>query len=232
MAKSKTTTTQTSTTLADGVVLHSQVPMQTELERIFNWTAKRITLKDGASLDEKTHATIRPAARGHKAKECLGYFKLDGWTTRDGIAIGEIAIIAEKLDRDPFDIAETVIHETVHVWAAHEGVQDCNKSNKHTDVFAKYAERIGLVVEDHGDSKGHAYTSLSDDLRQQLETKLKLKTDVFNMWRLENPPAKKKKSTPKRTVYVCGCNVKASVSSGVTFDAVCNTCTTAFIPVE
>jgi hypothetical protein len=99
MAKAKTT--QTSATLADGVVLHSQVPMQTELERIFNWTAKRITLKDGASLDEKTHATIRPTARGHKAKECLGYFRLDGWATRDGVTIGEIAIIAEKLDRDP-----------------------------------------------------------------------------------------------------------------------------------
>jgi hypothetical protein len=230
MAKSKTV--QTSATLAAGVVLHSQVPMQTELERIFNWTAKRITLKDGASLDDKTHATIRPTARGHKAKECLGYFKLDGWTTRDGVTIGEIAIVAEKLDRDPYDIAETVIHETVHVWAAFEGVTDCHKSGKHTPEFAKYAERIGLVVEDRGDSKGHAYTSLGDDLHKALETKLKLKTDVFNMWRLDNPPAKKKKSAPKRTVYVCGCDIKASVSSGVTFDAVCNACATTFVPVE
>ena len=66
-------------------------------------------------------------------------------------------------------IIATLLHEMCHYFNYVNGINDTN-GNKHNKKFKKLAESVGLVVE-KGKSVGYGYTSLSDELKDYVETR-------------------------------------------------------------
>jgi hypothetical protein len=48
-------------------------------------------------------------------RNALGWFAWSRWESRDGAVLDEINFVPEHLGRDVFDIAETLLHELVHL---------------------------------------------------------------------------------------------------------------------
>lgn len=90
----------------------------------------------------------------------LGWFFNSKWTDgKDNIH--ELNITPDHLNRPVKDIAETIIHEMVHLKNAIRGIEDCNRTQYHNKNFKKQAEEFGLTVT-RTRTKGYAYTALGE----------------------------------------------------------------------
>ncbi len=131
----------------------------------------------------------------------LGWFAQNRWS-KGADRLHEINIAADHLDRDVDGIAETILHEMVHLKNNINGVSDCTPTQYHKKAFKTVAESFGLKVE-RMKNKGYALTSLGDDARKLVTT---YKADIlkgenpFTIHRV--PEVKLSKPNPKKSVQV------------------------------
>lgn len=122
----------------------------------------------------------------------------------------EINICAEYLSR-PFDkVAETLLHEMVHLYNLQVGVQDTSRGGTyHNKKYKEAAEKHGLTVEK--DAKyGWTKTSLNDEAEQFVGQYSEKK---FELFRKPIPKIKGKSSKQSSRKYVCpgcGCIIRAT----------------------
>ena len=209
--------------------VESLQPIIAELERAVVW-AYGLTGDRDKGLPK---VTVVIQTQGKKAS-CRGWFKTKAWSTKEGDPIHELTVCAERLYDDPIEVIQTVIHETAHLWnkdVLPEGEKDCSDSGRHNKKFREAAETFGLEVET-SKTGGHNVTSLSDDLRRQIEEDLQPDLAVFRLFR-ELVPPKESKATKKKVIpWICECPITAQIASGVTFDATCEICHEAFVEKE
>ena len=137
----------------------------------------------------------------------------------------EINICAEYLVR-PFDkVAETLLHEMVHLYNLQVGVQDTSRGGTyHNKKYKEAAEKHGLTVEK--DAKyGWTKTSLNDEAQAFVDS---LQDKKFQLFRKSLPKlpgaAKTKQSTRKYVCPVCGCIIRATKEVHV----ICGDCNVEF----
>ena len=131
----------------------------------------------------------------------LGWLAPNRWETGTE-RFHEVNLTADHLNRDVDGIAETMIHEIVHLKNNIEGIKDCSVTQYHTRAFKTVAESFGLKVE-RMKNKGYALTSLGDDARKLVNT---YKADIlkganpFVIHRV--PEIKISKPNPKKSVQI------------------------------
>ena len=120
------------------------------------------------------------------------------WVDADGKhGYYEINICADYLNRPFSEIAETMMHEMVHLFNLSIGVKDCsNHGRYHNAKFRNACEEHGLNAEKDG-SFGYAVTSLNDSAKEFIDT-IDMKFDLYRP-----KIAKKKAASPKMHKYVC-----------------------------
>lgn len=118
----------------------------------------------------------------------------------------EITISAESLQRPISEIAETLLHEMVHLHCSLNDIKDTsNNFVYHNKRYKKAAEEHGLNVEKE-QTIGWAYTSLTDKTKGLIES-FDIKQSVFNFYRTTFSGIKIKTKTFK---YNCPCGIKIS----------------------
>lgn len=179
-----------------------------ELYRIFN-----ILNKD--KFDENLP---EPVITIQKTKGItLGHFTVDKvWkdkkvletnesTTEEPEAYYEINIDPRWFgNRSAEEIVETLLHEMVHYCNKVNEIKDCS-GNVHNKKFKTLAEAVGLVVEKEK-SVGWGYTSLSDELKEYIQTNIKPDENAFEYFRAGitvKPKIKRKKTLFKYTCPEC-----------------------------
>lgn len=138
----------------------------------------------------------KKAIEGEESKEDEGYY--------------EINICAEYLSRPFEQIAETLLHEMVHLYNLQIGVQDTSRSGTyHNKKFKETAEQHGLICESSG-KYGYSQTKLNEDaatfINQYQEKK-------FELFRKSIPKIKGKSKNQSSRKYVCpgcGCIIRAT----------------------
>jgi len=118
-------------------------------------------------------------------QNALGWFAWARWESRSGGIHDEINFVPEHLDRDVFDIAETLLHELVHLANYTAGIRDCTSNQYHNARFRDRALAVGLWCERVG-SYGWARTGLTPAARERIAL-LGPDASAFDVFRL--PPA-------------------------------------------
>ena len=167
--------------------------------------------KRGINPDSSRY-TVTIESGGQK-RDCLGTFGPQRWAGVDLESrefgterINEIALKAEHLMREPREIYATLVHEHVHKENFDTDCKDCSDSGSHNKTFKSVAEENGLVVT-HGKEygrpgKGYAFTALSDEEWELIQSEFKPHIEVWDMARQE--PAKEKKQSNMVTL-TCAC---------------------------
>ena len=155
-------------------------------------------------------------------KEALEAMKKD-----DGFY--EINICAEHLAR-PFEhVAETLLHEMVHLYNLQVGVQDTSRSGTyHNKKYKEAAEQHGLTVEK--DAKyGWTRTKLNPEAKAFVDSLQDKKFQLFRKPELKLPGASKpKQSTRKYVCPGCWCIIRATKEVNV----ICGDCEMNFEEAE
>ena len=129
------------------------------------------------------------------------------WTDKEGAEIDEgyyeINLCAEYLSRPIELVAETLLHEMVHLYNLQQKVQDTSRSGTyHNKRYKEAAEKHGLNCDK--DSKyGWTKTSLNDEAKAFVDS---LQNTKFELFRKKVPKIGKgtsKKSNSRK--YVCPC---------------------------
>lgn len=202
------------------VKTESLVPVIAELERAVIWAY-------GLTGDRPTNAkkvVVVVQTRGQK-KNCLGFFRRDGWETKEGELVHEISISAEFLNRDVLEVIETVIHESAHLWNNDMEIKDCAEGGRHNQKFKDAAEMFGLVVSKG--KQGWNQTELGDELKEQIEKEFKPDYEAF---KLARGIKVKPKKDPTMIKWTCseGCPI-VRVSQKAILVANCETCEMPFV---
>lgn len=137
----------------------------------------------------------------------------------------EINICAEHLARPFEQIAETLLHEMVHLYNLQIGIQDTSRGGTyHNKKYKEAAEQHGLNVEK--DAKyGWTKTSLNDEAKAFVDN---LQDKKFELYRKRFPKipsaAKTKQSSRKYICPVCDCIIRATKEVHV----ICGDCNVEF----
>lgn len=168
--------------------------------------------------------TVNTKEMGSKSLSQHGHFEIEpNWSTREGLPVWAVVLVAENLARDPREVVTTILHEALHVYNFSRGDKDASKSGRHNKVFEGAAEDAGLLVEP--DSKrGYVTTGISDELWGKIETHMPPNLENFNLFANAFVPKEKKASKTK--VYQCECDpgFKLRVPAKQILDANCNVC--------
>ena len=191
----------------------SIIGMIAEVESFENWLDKIRGINAGSN---RYTCTIES---GGQKRECLGTFGPERWASVDLESrefgterINEIALKAEHLMREPREIYATLVHEHVHKENFDTDCKDCSASGSHNKTFKSVAEEHGLVVT-HGKDlpeqgfearpgKGYAFTQLSDEMWERIQSEFKPHIEVWDMARQE--PVKEKQQSSMVTL-TCAC---------------------------
>lgn len=118
----------------------------------------------------------------------------------------EINICAEYLSRSYLEVAETMLHEMVHLYNLEQGVKDTSRAGTyHNKNYKAAAEAHGLNVE-KDEKYGWTKTSLTDEAKEVVESFMKeIGKTSFDLYR--ESPAKVEKTAKKSNSikYVCPC---------------------------
>lgn len=206
--------------------IESQVPIIQELERCAVWVYANF----GGDRRELPALTVSIQTRGKKHTLC-GFFRAEGFHTKEGEPVHEITVTSEQLFKDPYDVLETVVHETVHLYNHDLGEKDQSKGGRHNKVFRDQALDWGLEVQEPTDTKGYAYTSLSAPLRASLEKDFQPNLEVFRIFKEAVEPKEKKTPVKKQRPWVCQCEppITVQVATGIILNAQCQECNEYFV---
>lgn len=141
----------------------------------------------------------------------------------------EINICAEHLARPFEQVAETLLHEMVHLYNLQIGVQDTSRGGTyHNKKYKEAAEKHGLTVEK--DAKyGWTKTSLNDEAKAFIESLEDTKFELHRKKMLKIPGASKtKQSTRKYVCPICDCIIRATKEVHV----ICGDCNVVFEEAE
>lgn len=201
------------------VKMESLVPVMAELDRAVIW-AYSLT---GDRPENSKKIVVVVQTRGQR-KSCLGYFKKEGWETKDGESVHEISISAEFLSRDPLEVIGTVIHEVGHLWNSDMDIKDCSDGGRHNKKFQEAAEMLGLVCTKG--SNGLNHTEFGDELKEKIEKEFKPDYDAF---RLAKKIILKPSKDPTMVKWQCKdkCTI-VRVSAKVRLQATCEKCSEEF----
>lgn len=122
----------------------------------------------------------------------------------------EINLCAEHLAR-PFEkVAETLLHEMVHLYNLQVGVQDTSRGGTyHNKKYKAAAEQHGLNVEQ--DAKyGWTKTSLNDEAKAFVDSLADTKFQLFRKQIPKFSGKTSKQSTRKYVCPMCGCIIRAT----------------------
>lgn len=137
----------------------------------------------------------------------------------------ELTIASEYLLRPIEEIAETMMHEMVHLYNSQNDIKDCSRGGSyHNKRFKEQAEAFGLTVE-KSDKYGYAHTKLSDWLLEKIKG-YNFNQSVFNAARMM-PSAGSKKQTKKSKKFICP-RCGQSFRSTKELDIVCGKCNENF----
>lgn len=138
--------------------MQSLKPVIEKLESLFSKFNK--TFYDNGL--EKPVITVSPDTTKGAYGWCTSWKAWSNEEQQEGEGYYEINICAEYLSRPFEDIAETLLHEMVHLYNLQVGVQDTSRGGTyHNKKFKEAAEQHGLVAEASG-KYGYTDTSLND----------------------------------------------------------------------
>jgi len=123
----------------------------------------------------------------------------------------EINLCAEHLARPFEEIAETLLHEMVHLYNLQIGVQDTSRSGTyHNKKYKAAAEQRGLNVAQHS-KYGWTLTSLNDEAKAFVDGMTDKKFQLFRKKLPKLPGASKTKQSSRKYVCPgCGCIIRAT----------------------
>jgi len=129
-------------------------------------------------------------------------------TSENRTSYYEINICAEYLNRQFKEVAETMLHEMVHLYNLEHGIKDTSRSGTyHNKHFKETAEKHGLSVEKNV-KYGWTETKLNEDAGIFIES---LNMGNFSIYRKKDE--KKKPEIQSSRKYVCpqcGCIIRAT----------------------
>lgn len=149
----------------------------------------------------------------------------------------EINVSSDYLNRDPVEVAATLLHEMVHLYDEMQGVKDCSRAGKyHNKKFQMAAEAHGLICE-KSQKYGFSITKPTEETVEFIKS-FDLK---FNLYRPtvsdkptpdddeeEKDKPRKKSSTRKYVCPVCGTIIRSTKDVNV----ICGDCGVPFELVE
>lgn len=179
------------------------IPMIKELESLFSKLNKKFF---NGELETPV-ITIAPDT-------CRAYGWFTTWRSwketanKDAEGYYEITVTSDYLDRDPVDIAGTLLHEMIHLYNQMKGIKDTSRSgNYHNKNFKTAAEEHGLIVNKvpkSGFSETHPNTEATDYLES-----LNLKFDLYRPTP-EKEQVVRKNSTRKYVCPHCGNPIRST----------------------
>ena len=173
----------------------------TNLEKLFDKLNKKYF---GGEL-EKPVITIAPDTTKGAYGWCTSW---KAW--KDGESESyEVNICSEYLDRGILHVAETLLHEMVHLDNLMKGIQDTsNNGFYHNKKYKETAEAHGLTVEKDG-KYGWCKTDLAEYTKVYIES-LKLSEVTLARKKQEKPKVKSKNNSIKYVCPCCGAIVRAT----------------------
>ena len=120
----------------------------------------------------------------HTHKKAFGTFHGDSWLNKEkkDKTKDEITINPEHLNRPTEDIAETVLHEMIHLYCHFNDINDTsNNGVYHNKRYKEEAENHGLEVE-KAQTIGWAVTNLKDT-KKELVKSFKIDESAFEYYR-------------------------------------------------
>jgi len=188
------------------------VPMQVELQR--NLEAVRDVVN--ANLPEGMLAptgqvvvTLDTIAGSHARRSSVfGHFQADSWNV-DGEKCDHIAFNPYHLADGGEQVAETLVHEYVHLVNKFNGIADTSRQGRfHNKRFAKLANATKMIATTPDDKIG-VTTYLTEAGKTWLREEVR--PDFGNISKILEDAPEKKVNTAVR--FVCGaCDNKATVS--------------------
>ena len=139
----------------------------------------------------------------------------------------EINICAEHLSRPFEQIAETMLHEMVHLYNLQNGIQDTSRAGTyHNKKYKAAAEAHGLNVE-QGSKYGWCITSLNEEAAAYIK---EIQDKSFQLYR--RPVLKIGKGTKQSTrKYICPC-CGLIIRATKEVDVICAECNEHFVEAE
>lgn len=139
----------------------------------------------------------------------------------------EINIAAEFLNREVTAIAETMLHEMVHLYNSYKEIKDCSNNNVyHNKEYKKSAEEHGLIVEKER-TVGWAITKFNDTTKELIK-KLQIDLTAFELYREKEIKINKDKQPSFK--YECDCGIKFTLYKKL--DIICKQCNKPFVVTE
>ncbi len=150
------------------------------------------------------------------------------WSVEEtGQRFCEINICSQYLTRPFEEVAATVLHELVHLYANFKKIKDTSRNGKHHNrAYKELAERFGLTVEHSGGYHGWSKTRLNEETKALLSqfdhSSIRPICDTRN----ERKKAKPKTPPKPSKTYKCPCG--QSFRSTKVLDIVCGKCNRKF----
>lgn len=186
--------------------------IEQEITRLFQ--ALNDQLWDG-KLENVVLTFSGSKARGH-------FTNCRVWFDHDGPARYEINLNAYELGGDPLDVAETLLHEQVHLFCRLHGINECSNAGRyHNRRFKQVAEEHGLLCSRPSEQPwGWCKTELGEETREFVRS-LNIRTLPFR-----EAPAPRRRSLVK---YACpNCRTFAYVCSKQSI--LCGNCKVPLVP--
>ena len=141
----------------------------------------------------------------------------------------EINFCAEHIARNFEEIAETMLHEMVHLYNLQIGVQDTSRNGfYHNKKYADAATVHGLEVE-KTKKYGYSKTTLNEEAKNYVSG---LSDKKFELYRRSAPKvsggSKAKSSSRKYVCPNCGCIIRATKEVHI----ICGECEVEFVEAE
>lgn len=163
-----------------------------ELYRLYNFFLDYFD-PEQAVKDAKVFFTIQ----SRHGKKVLGHFAPEAWQDGENV-YHEINIAAERLNRSPQDICETLLHECVHLHNQILGQPDCNASQHHNKHFKNRCKDWGLKASIMP-GRGFALTELTEEGIEAVAA-ANVNAEAFKINRVEH--LKEKKENPYITIQL------------------------------
>lgn len=141
----------------------------------------------------------------------------------------EINLCAEHIARPFVEIAETLLHEMIHLYNLHIGVQDTSRNGfYHNKKFKEAAEKHGLICTKTA-KYGYSETALNDEAKAFIQSLGSTKFELYRKPVLKMGGASKTKQSSRK--YVCPC-CGAIIRATKEVNVVCGDCDVAFEEAE
>lgn len=131
------------------------------------------------------------------------------WQSGEDEGYYEINLCAEHTARGYKALAETLLHEMVHLHNLQIGIKDTSRGGTyHNQKYKLSAEQRGLIVEQSA-KYGWAYTQLTPEANTYLDTISGIDFTLFRT-KVTKESASKKSSSRKYTCPCCGQSIRAT----------------------